>query len=138
LALVLLRIVVGASFILHGAPKLAHPTAWDGSHGPLPGVPAWLQLIVVLAETVGGWCIILGFLTPLFAFLQAADMAVVVFVVKMAHGLPYVGKGPTFEVEAHLLVGALVLLLCGPGRYSLDWVLKRFLQTRGLDKPVKA
>jgi putative oxidoreductase len=128
IALLILRIAVGASFIMHGAPKLAHPMSWDGPQGPLPGVPGWLQLVVCFAENVGGWCILFGLLTPLFAFLQTCDMIVVVFIVKMAHGLPYVGAGRTYEIEAHLLAGALVLLLCGPGMYSIDAVLKTLLR----------
>jgi len=129
-AMLILRLVVGASFVLHGAPKMAHPMSWDGPTGPLPGVPGWLQLIICLAENVGGWCIILGLLTPLFALLQACDMFVVVFIVKMGHGLPYVGKGGSYEVEAHLLAGALILLLCGPGMYSLDAALLWFAKRR--------
>ena len=130
IAMVILRIVVGASFIMHGAPKLAHPMSWDGPTGPLPGVPGILQLIICLAENVGGWCLIAGLLTPLFAFLLSCDMFVVVFIVKMAHGLPYVAKGPTYEIEAHLLAGALVLLLCGPGMFSLDSVVMSLTKRR--------
>jgi putative oxidoreductase len=130
IAMVILRIVVGASFILHGAPKLAHPMSWDGPTGPLPGVPAILQLIICFAENVGGWCIIVGLFTPLFALLLTCDMFVVVFIVKMGAGLAYVAKGPSYEVEAHLLAGSLVLLLCGPGMFSLDAVLMSFLKRR--------
>jgi uncharacterized membrane protein YphA (DoxX/SURF4 family) len=57
-------------------------------------------------------------------------MFVVVFIVKMGHGLPYVGKGASYEVEAHLLAGALVLLLCGPGLYSLDALLMKVINRR--------
>ena len=130
LAMVILRIVVGASFILHGAPKMAHPMSWDGPNGPLPGVPGILQLIICFAENIGGWCIVVGLLTPLFAFILSCDMFVVVFIVKMGHGLAYVAKGPSYEVEAHLLAGALILLLCGPGRYSLDAVLMKLMHRR--------
>jgi uncharacterized membrane protein YphA (DoxX/SURF4 family) len=124
LALLLLRIVVAASFILHGVPKLAHPSAWlNGPTAPLHGVPPWLQLVVCLAETLGGLCILLGFLTPLFAFLQACDMLVAGFYVKAGlRGLPFVasGTGATFELESHLFVSTLILILCGPGIYSVD------------------
>jgi putative oxidoreductase len=129
-AMLILRIVVGASFILHGAPKMAHPMSWDGPTGPLPGVPGFLQLIICIAENVGGWCIIFGLLTPLFALIQACDMLVVVFIVKMGHGLPYVGTGRTYEIEAHLLAGALILLLCGPGMFSLDAALMSLMKRR--------
>jgi putative oxidoreductase len=132
IAMVILRIVVGASFIMHGAPKMAHPMSWDGPTGPLPGVPAILQLIICVAENVGGWCLIAGLLTPLFALILTCDMIVAVFVVKMGHGLPFVGKGPSYEVEAHLLAGALILLLCGPGLYSLDAALLSLFKRRPL------
>ena len=109
--------------------------SWDGPSGPLPGVPGILQLIICFAENIGGWCIIVGLFTPLFALLLTCDMFVVVFIVKMGHGLPYVAKGPAYEVEAHLLAGALVLLLCGPGLYSLDAAIKSFLQRRQTGAP---
>jgi uncharacterized membrane protein YphA (DoxX/SURF4 family) len=80
--LLLLRLAVGASFLIHGAPKLAHPTSW-GDTGPLPALPTWLQLIICLAENLGGLAIVLGLATPLFACLLACDMFVVAFIVKM-------------------------------------------------------
>jgi uncharacterized membrane protein YphA (DoxX/SURF4 family) len=128
-ALLLLRIAVGASFIFPGVPTLAHPMSWDTGHAPLPSIPAWLQLVIVVAEVIGGWCLIFGFLTPLFAFLQACDMIVVVFVVEIiGRGLPYVGSaGRSYEVEAHLLAGALAILLCGPGTFSVDALLTKFI-----------
>ena len=129
IALLLLRVVVGVSFWMHGLPKLAHPTSWSTDRGPLPGIPAWLQLIVCLAEVVGGWAVIIGLLTPLFSFLQVCDMFVVTFIVKIGHGAPYLApRGRGFELEAHLLVGALVLLLCGPGMFSLDAVIANLWQ----------
>jgi uncharacterized membrane protein YphA (DoxX/SURF4 family) len=127
-AMLILRLVVGASFILHGAPKMAHPMSWDGPDGPLPGVPGWLQLIVCLAEYVGGWCLIVGLLTPLVTFLQVCDMIVVTFIIGLARGVPYAGPGHTVEIPAHLLAGALVLLVCGPGMFSLDAL---FVRKRG-------
>jgi putative oxidoreductase len=140
LALLLLRIVTGASFILHGLPKLAHPAGWlNGPTAPLHGVPAWLQLVVCLAETLGGLCILIGFLTPLFAFLQACDMLVAGFYVKAGlRGMPYVGSGPgpTFELESHLFVSALILLLCGPGLYSVDAAIK-MMRERGTPRSAR-
>jgi putative oxidoreductase len=123
LALLLLRIATGASFLVHGYPKLAQPTSWL-NNGPVPGIPAWLQLVVTIAENLGGLCILLGLATRLFAFLQACDMIVAGFVYKMAHGYPYVGpQGRHYEVEAHLLATSLVFLLCGAGVYSIDALL---------------
>ena len=127
-AMLLLRIATGASFMVHGAPKLAHPFSWgNGPTAPLPGIPAWLQLVVCITENLGGLCLLLGFLTPLWAFLQACDMLVAGFFVKAGlHGMPYVGpRGLNFEIETHLFVTSLVFLLCGPGLYAVDALIAR-------------
>jgi uncharacterized membrane protein YphA (DoxX/SURF4 family) len=130
-AVFVVRLVVGLSFITHGASKLAHPTSWDGPQGSLPGLPGWLQLVITVVDNVGGWCMIFGFLTPLVAALQTGEMVVVTFVVKMGHGLPYFSpKGQDFEIEAHLLAGALAILLCGPGLFSIDALIRRVVSRR--------
>jgi putative oxidoreductase len=120
-ALLILRIATGVAFMMHGAPKLAAPMSWGDDFSPLPGIPHILQLCVTIAENVGGPAIILGVLTPLFALMQFIDVGVVIFAVKAAHGMPYVGpQGKSWEIEAHLFLAALILLICGPGRYSID------------------
>jgi putative oxidoreductase len=119
LALLLLRVVAGLAMVQHGSPKIHNPLHWlDG--GPLVGTPAFLQLIVAVAEYVGGFALIVGLLTPLFAFLLTCDMAIVVFVVMIPHGAPFVGAGRSYELPAFILVTVLALLIAGPGRYSVD------------------
>jgi len=121
IALLILRVVTGIAFILHGAPKLAAPMSWGDDFPPLPHIPHILQLCVTIAENAGGPALIIGLLTPLFAFMQIIDVGVVIFAVKAAHGMPFVGpQGKSWEIEAHLLIGSLVVLICGPGRYSID------------------
>ncbi len=130
-ALLILRIATGIAFMIHGAPKLAAPMTWGDGYALLPGIPHVLQLCVTIAENVGGPAIILGLLTPLFAFMQLCDVGVVIVGVKAAHGLPYVGpQGKSWEIEAHLFLAALILLLCGPGRYSLDAMLVAWRERR--------
>jgi putative oxidoreductase len=119
LALLILRVVAGLSLIQHGAPKIHDPLHWL-DHGPLPGTPAVLQLIVAFAEYVGGFALIVGLLTPLFAFLVTCDMLVVIFVVMIPHGTPFVGAGRSFEVPAFILASMIATLLAGPGRYAVD------------------
>ncbi|HTJ26543.1 MAG TPA: DoxX family protein [Candidatus Limnocylindria bacterium] len=119
LALLVLRVVVGLSLIQHGAPKMHDPLHWL-DHGPLPGTPPFLQLIVALAEYAGGFALIAGVLTPLFALLLTGDMLVIVFVVMIPHGVPFVGSGHSYEVPAFILACVLALLLAGPGRFSAD------------------
>src|SRR5262245_19623101 len=74
--LLVLRLVVGAAFILHGLPKIQNPTGWMGPQAPVPGV---LQAAAAVAEFGGGIAWILGLLTPLFSFLIACTMAFATF-----------------------------------------------------------
>jgi putative oxidoreductase len=110
--------------MMHGNPKLAHPMSWDDTFTPLMGIPHILQLIVTIAENFGGLMLIFGFLTPLWTCIYICDMLVVICIVKAPSGLPYVGAGgKSWEIEGHLLMASIVLLITGPGRYSVDAAL---------------
>ena len=129
-ALLLLRLVVGLAFVFHGMPKIDSPMHWD-AHGPLPGVPGWLQAIVAIAEFGGGMFLIVGFLTPVFAFLIGADMLVAILGVHVHGGGHFVGGRGSYELPLTYLVVMIVLLLLGPGAYSIDAMLFRGRAARG-------
>ncbi len=121
IALLALRLVFGAAFVLHGLPKISHPTTWGAQM--VPGAPPWLLAVSAVAEFAGGIALIIGFLTPLFSFLIACNMVVAIFFVKVPHGAVFISSAPTvknFEVELIYLAVAFALLLMGPGRISLD------------------
>jgi putative oxidoreductase len=120
LALLALRLVAGAAFILHGWPKIQHPTSWFGT-----GVSPILQLAASLAEFGGGIALILGFLTSLATAFIAVDMAFALFLVHFPKHQPFVGGGPGGSFELPLLYFAVMVALfaTGPGRYSLDAAL---------------
>jgi|ERR1700693_1441735 len=118
LALLVLRVVVGVAFIFHGNMKLPDPTRWAARS--LPGVPAWLQVIVALVEFGGGFLLILGFLTPLVAFLIGCDMTVAIFGVHIPKGGHFVGGPGAFEIPLLYLCLMAAFLLTGPGAYSID------------------
>jgi putative oxidoreductase len=120
-ALVVLRIVVGAIFIAHGAQKLfvfglAGVVGAFGQMGvPLPAVtgPA-----IAFLEFFGGIAVVLGLFTRPLGLLLAADMLGAIVLVQITKGL--VGG---YEFELSLLGIALALALAGAGEYSLDRVL---------------
>jgi putative oxidoreductase len=120
LALLVLRLVAGTAFILHGWPKIQHPTSWFGS-----GAHPILQLASALAEFGGGIALILGFLTPLATAALAINMVFALFLVHLPKHQPFVGSGPggSFELPLLYLAVMIALFATGPGRYSLDAAL---------------
>jgi putative oxidoreductase len=117
LGLLVLRLVVGTAFILHGWPKIQNPMHWMGDK-----VSPILQLCSALAEFGGGVALIVGFLTPIAAAAIMINMAFALMLVHLPQHQPFVGKGPggSFELPLVYFAVMIVLLATGPGAYSLD------------------
>jgi putative oxidoreductase len=118
--LLVLRLVVGTAFILHGWPKIQKPTSWMGD--ALPGA---LQFLGAITEFGGGIALILGLLTPLVALALAVQMAAALFIAHFPKGQPFVANGPGGDFELPLVYFALFVAMftLGPGRYALDALL---------------
>jgi putative oxidoreductase len=122
--LFLLRLVMGAAFILHGWPKIQNPFNWMEDLG-LGHIPSFLQAIAAFTEFAGGIALILGLLTPIAAFLLFCQMIGALTLVHFPQGDPFVRvDGSSYELPLLYLVLALLLMLLGPGKLSLDalWV----------------
>jgi putative oxidoreductase len=120
--LLLLRLVVGVAFLYHGWPKIQNPLGWMGPHAPVPQI---FQALAAVAEFGGGMALIAGLLTRLASLGITTNMVVALAMVHLPHGHPFVGKpgGPSFELAAVYLACAVLFLLLGPGRFSLDALL---------------
>lgn len=116
--LLLLRLVVGVAFLFHGWPKMQTPLGWMPPEASVPGI---LQALAALAEFGGGIALILGLLTRLASLGIAAVMVVAIGMVHVPNGDPFVSQGgPSYELAAVYLACAVLFLLLGPGRISLD------------------
>jgi len=123
--ILLVRLVVGAVFIMHGYQKLFVWTmsAADGTvskfhsmgFGGYSAPAAWTAAI---AEFACGILLVLGLFTRLAAIPILVTMAVAIVQVHLSHGFYSMAGG--FEYPLTLGVGALALLLSGSGALGLD------------------
>ena len=123
--LLLLRLVAGLAFMFHGYGKIQNPFGWMGPNASIPGI---FQALAAISEFVGGLAWILGVLTPLASFGMACTMIVAFYMHAFVFGDPFVPKGPgkgSYELATVYLAVAILLLLAGPGRFSLDRLLFR-------------
>jgi len=115
-----MRLAVGGVFLQHGATKF---------HSGLPAVAGFLHgmgfpfanigaAILIVVETIGAACVLLGIFTRLWAACMAVEMAVAIFAVK-------VPRGGNIELEALLLASAITLVALGDGPLSVAIGLKR-------------
>jgi putative oxidoreductase len=127
------RAVVGFLFILHGVPKLKHLKTWSVALGaPLP-----LCLLSAGFMVIGGVGLILGLLTP---FSSASILVSMVYAIigELIKGDPIVapdpyllgeyyegpegqkGEPPSYEKALIFSLMLALLIVFGPGAYSLD------------------
>ena len=129
-ATLILRLVLGVVFLVHGAQKLLGwfgGPGFSGTMGMFTGylhIPAPLAFLAIAAEFFGGLGLILGFLTRIAAFGIAVNMLVAIATVHHSYGffMNWAGtqKGEGFEY--HLLVLAITayLIIRGAGAFSVD------------------
>jgi putative oxidoreductase len=117
-----LRLVVGVAFMCHGYGKIRNPLGWMGPDAGFPGV---FQALAAVSEFGGGLAWILGLLTPLASFGLACTMTVAVWMHAVVLHDPFVSQagGRSFEPALVYLGVAVLFLLSGPGRFSVDRVV---------------
>jgi len=118
--LLVLRVVAGLAFVVHGWGKIQHPFSWMG---PNSGYPGFLQGLAALSEFGGGIGWTLGLLTPLSCLGIACVMLVALRLHVFILGDPFVGSAAhpsSYELAAVYLALSILLALAGPGRLSVD------------------
>ena len=128
-ALLIFRVTLGICFIVHGLGKLGIVgpgnmsgfTGWLKSLG-LPA-PALQARMAMLSELIGGALIACGLLTRVAAFFCMAAMIVAASIGHKGGGYLITNNPPGNEYALNLAILMVVLILCGPGVYSLDALL---------------
>jgi putative oxidoreductase len=119
-AAVPLRLAVGGVFLRHGIVRVQSgvPATATYLHGlGFPFATVWAVILLVV-ETLGAACVVLGVLTRAWAAALAVVMVLAIVLVKLPSGAPY-------ELEVVLLAGALSLVALGDGPLALGVKLKR-------------
>ena len=124
----LIRILAGITFIIHGLPKFSDILGTGGFFASV-GLPAELALPIGFLEVVGGIALLVGVLTRITAGLFIIEMIGSIVYVKLSKG--FVGG---YELDLLLVAISISLLLTGPGRVSIERdLLKRELIPKGKD-----
>jgi putative oxidoreductase len=131
------RLMLGIVMFPHGAQKML---GWFGGHGftgtmnfftGTMHIPAVFAFLAILAEFAGALGLIAGLFSRVAAFGIASVMTVAILTSHVANGffMNWSGnqKGEGFEYHLLAIGLALIVLIHGGGKASLDSVLQRKL-----------
>ncbi len=123
--LLILRLGIGGMFIFHGAPKLFGGAAtWENLGMSIMNFgihffPEFWGFMAAISEFVGGICMILGLFFRPVCILLTITMTVAAAM--------HLGRGDGLARASHAIEDGIIflsLIFIGPGKYSIDEVLK--------------
>lgn len=118
--MLLIRVVMGILIMSHGYDKLIHFSEYKVDFYNFVGLGSTSSLLLIIfAEFFCALFITIGLFTRIIAVPLIIAMIVVVFDV---HKLDFFGKA---ELGTLYLTGFIVLLLCGPGKASVDGIASK-------------
>jgi putative oxidoreductase len=134
----ILRVVLGVVYFPHGMQKLLGWFGGPGLGGAMHmfttnlGIPAVFAFLAIMAEGLGSLGLITGLLTRVAAFGIAVDMIVAVYMLHWQNGffMNWFGnqKGEGFEFHILVVAIALVLMIRGGGKWSIDKAIAEKVQ----------
>lgn len=119
----ILRVVLGATFLIHGAAKFQGGIENTVGFFESIGLPGFTAYLVAIIELVGGLAMLLGVGTRIISILFAIVLAVAIVKVKMAGGFLGNGQMAGFELDLALLAISIYLAMTNKSLFALDNVL---------------
>ncbi len=128
------RLTLGVVILPHGLQKLLGMFGGYGFTGTVDffvsqGIPYIVGVLIVIGESFGAIGLIVGFLSRLAAFGVGLIMLGAIFMVHLPNGffMNWIGnqKGEGFEYHLLALGLALVVLIKGAGKWSVDGALAK-------------
>jgi uncharacterized membrane protein YphA (DoxX/SURF4 family) len=121
IAALLLRLVIGLVFVVHGYQKFGKEQRTQGAQWMKSmGLPGGFIIFGSVVEFFGGIALLLGILTQIVAVLFALWMLSTTSLSKVKMKRKFVGG---YELDVTLLIASLALAAIGAGIFSLDHLL---------------
>jgi len=121
LALLLMRLTLGAIMVVHGYHKVFGGLHHHAQMVAGLGLPAWLGYVSSFTEFLGGLLVLAGLFTRAAAFAICINLAVAIWKVHWHNGLTG-DHGIEFPLAAATLAFALIFF--GGGPVAMDHVLR--------------
>lgn len=124
LALLVMRLALGAIMFAHGYQKVFHGLQHFAQGVGSMGIPAWLGYVSAFTELIGGILIFIGFFTRPAAFAVCINLCVAIWKVHFHNGLMGSPDHPGFEFPLAAATLAFALIFFGAGPIAIDHVLR--------------
>jgi len=117
-ALLLIRVAIGAVFLAHGADKFSDMSSTVDFFASIHLSAFWAYLLSTV-EVVGALAMLVGVLTNWAGIILATEMLFLTFLVQWTQG--FAGG---YEFDLALFLSAVAISLSGSGKYALKFVWK--------------
>jgi putative oxidoreductase len=141
-AMLILRLIMGTGFMVHGWAKISRGTAGFGKLLAWIGVPLpqFTAAVTSYVELIGGIVLILGIWTRFTVIPLAITMIVAMFTINIHYGFSSIKtigltpEGPLFgppgyEINLLYIGGLFVLMLLGSGKWSVGYWVRNYRNT---------
>lgn len=124
LALLLMRLALGAIMVAHGYHKVFGGLQHHAHMVASMGIPAWLGYVSAFTEFLGGLLILTGFFTRAAAVAVCINLIVAIWKVHLHNGLMGSPDHPGYEFPLAVATLAFALIFFGGGPIAIDHVLR--------------